>query len=299
MMFSVDKRWNEMTTSIVFRCVLFLAGMNHVFAQQLPFNDPNYRDLYALVDNIGWRLASDKAWVVDDGFMDKYNAKCMVPLNKLRGAGVADTRKIEVHWASPEFKSGPHTLAEIRLSCEHLERLGKIKAFERWATSAMTESKKGGSDVRYARNCIQVYDEIVKAGISPTDRVTDRIASDGSTWSGTVEELRTKWCDAGLTKAQGVVATAEAPYRQELKGDKLKIAITYKSLILPGGMETSDPHKLALSPIWFADFSPVDRHCVDGRQVHNLRRYQFGSDQQLVGKTEQEYCGPAPRSAFQ
>src|SRR5579862_5391616 len=142
-MSSVDKRWN-MTTGIVLGCVLFVTAMNQVFAQQLPVDDPNYRDLYALVDNIGWRLASDKTWVVDDGFMNKYTARCMAPLNKLRTAGVADTRIIAVRWDSPEFKAGPHTLAEIRLSCEHLEHLGKIKPFERWATSAMTESKKGG-----------------------------------------------------------------------------------------------------------------------------------------------------------
>ena len=63
----------------------------------------------------------------------------MATLDKLRAAGVPDTRSIEVQYDAPEFKRGIHTLAEIRRSCAQVERLGKIQAFERWAILAMKD----------------------------------------------------------------------------------------------------------------------------------------------------------------
>jgi hypothetical protein len=82
-----------------------------------------------------------------------------------------------------------------------------------------------------------------------------------------------------------------------LTNDKLKVALTYQEVILPGGARTTDPQRMATTSVWFEDFSP-SRVCSDGRQVHSLRRYQFGSDQRIVKTTEQDYCGGAPLFAF-
>ena len=198
------------------------------------------------------------------------------------------------------MKRGAHTLSEIRASCEQVERLGKIKSFEFWAVLAMQDAPKvnsGRSDASYFKNCIQTYEKIVNAGIAPTDRVPDRLIG-GVTWSGTIEELRQKWCDTGLSKAKGNAEEREAPYRKELKADKLKIALTYSSFFLPGGASTADPRVLAGASVLFIDLSP-SRRCSDGRQVHTVRRYQFSASHQLVNTSEREYCGAAPRQAFQ
>ncbi len=181
----------------------------------------------------------------------------------------------------------------------HVERLGKIQYFERWAVFAMKDTRNlnsGRYDVAYYRNCIQVYNEIVKAGVSPSERVPDDVIG-GAAWSGSIEELRKKWCDSGFSKASAKTAASEAPYRKVLTSDKLKVALTYQEVILPGGVRTTDPSKMAAASVWFEDFSPSNV-CTDGRTIHNQRRYHFGSDQRIVKTTEQEYCGSAPLSAF-
>jgi hypothetical protein len=223
----------------------------------------------------------------------------MITLGKLSTAGVPDTTKVDVKYDAPEFRRGRHTLAEIRTSCAHVDSLGKIKYFERWAKFAMADTpnlSKGSYDVSYFKNCLQAYDEIVKSGVSPTERVPVDVIK-GAPWSGSIEELRKKWCDAGFQTAKAKTTASEAPYRKVLTSDKLKVALTYQEVILPGGARTTDPQRMATASVWFEDFSP-SKVCNDGRQVHNLRRYQFGSDQRIVKTTEQEYCGGAPLSAF-
>jgi hypothetical protein len=291
-----------MKTTLTLGLALLLWNIPHACAQRLTTDDPNYGPLYKLAEGIGWYQNSQtKTWMVADSVVDnKGSAVCMEALDNLRTAGVADTRTIEIQWEGPEFKQGAHTLAEIRGSCEHVQRLGKIKSFEFWAVLAMQDAPKvasGRSDPSYFKRCIETYNRIVKAGIAPTELVPERMI--GSTaWSGTIEELRQKWCDTGLTKANGNAAEREAPYRKELKADKLKIALTYGSFFLPGGASTGDAHKLAEAPVWFIDLSP-SKVCPNGRQVHTVRRYQFGPAHQLLKSTEQEFCGAAPRSAFQ
>jgi hypothetical protein len=278
------------------KTTLILAG---ILLQRLTTSDPNFAPLSKLADSIGWyQLSGTRAWSVGDGDIDdQKHARCMEPLDKLRAVGVPDTRTVEVRWESPEFKPGVHTLAEIRRSCEHVERVGKINAFDKWAILAMQAGSNVRSGASYYKLCIKTYNEIVKDGVSPTDRVPDRTI--GSTqWSGTIEELRKKWCDAGMSLAKEKTETSEAPFRKELKSDKLKIALKYGSVFVPGGAGTSDARKMADASVWFLDLSPP-RHCVDGRQVHTIRRYQFGGEQQLVKTTEHDYCGSAPRSAFQ
>ena len=287
-----------MKTTVILGCILFSIGPSTAGAQRLTTDDPNFATLSQLANSIGWyQVSGTKAWSVGDGDADNHGAHCMELLDKLRAAGVPDTRTLDVQYEAPEFKPGTHTLAEIRGSCEHVARVGKVKAFEKWALLAMQAGTNVRSGADYYRLCIQTYDQIVKAGIAPTERVPDRMIG-GAQWSGTIEELRKKWCDAGMSAASDKAAASEAPFRKELKSDKLKIALTYGSVYLPGGAGTGDAHKMAAASVWFLDLSPP-KHCVDGRQVHTIRRYQFGGDQQLVKTTHQDYCGSAPRSAFQ
>jgi hypothetical protein len=284
--------------SLILGCVLILTNVPTSHAQQFKWGDPNYKLVSEIASDIGWyQIAATKAWAVNESGLK--DARCMITLDNLRAAGVPDTRIVDVKYDAPEFKRGPHTLAEIRTSCVHVETLGKIQYFERWAKFAMKDTpnlNSGRYEVAYYRNCIQVYDEIVKAGISPSERVPDDVIG-GAAWSGSIEELRKKWCDSGFSTANAKTAASEAPYRKVLTSDKLKVALTYQEVILPGGARTTDPSKMAAASVWFEDFSPSNV-CTDGRQIHNLRRYQFGSDQRIVKTTEQEYCGSAPLSAF-
>ena len=294
-------RGNVVKISLIVGCMLMLTNVPVSQAQQLKFNDPNYRLVSNLASDIGWyQITETKAWAVKDGAtLGLKGARCMATLDKLRAAGVPDTTTVDLRYDAPEFRRGRHTLAEIRTSCAHVDSLGKIKYFERWAKFAMADTpnlSKGSYDVSYFKNCLQAYDEIVKAGVSPTERVPDDVIK-GAPWSGSIEELRKKWCDAGFQTAKAKTAASEAPYRKVLTSDKLKVALTYQEVILPGGARTTDPQRMATASVWFEDFSP-SKVCNDGRQVHNLRRYQFGSDQRIVKTTEQDYCGGAPLSAF-
>ena len=290
-----------MKATLILGCVLILTNVPTLHAQQLKWGDPNYKLASGLAGDIGWyQIMATKAWAVKDGATSGLkDAHCMTTLNNLRTAGVPDTTIVDVKYDAPEFKRGPHTLAEIRASCVHVENLGKIQYFEKWAVLAMKDTpnlNSGRYDVGYFRNCLQAYDEIVKAGVSPSERVPDDVIG-GAAWSGSIEELRKKWCDSGFHEANAKTAASEAPYRQALMNDKLKVALTYQEVILPGGARTTDPQRMAAASVWFEDFSPSNV-CTDGRTIHNLRRYQFGSDQRIVKTTEQEYCGSAPLSAF-
>ena len=295
------ERVDDVKVILILGCMLILTNVQTLRAQQLKFGDPNYKLVSDLTDDIGWyQITETKAWAVKDGAtLGLKGARCMATLDKLRAAGVPDTTIANVRYDAPEFRRGPHTLAEIRTSCVHLETLGKIKYFERWAKFAMADTpnlSKGSYDVSYFKNCLQAYDEIVKAGVSPTERVPDDVIK-GAPWSGSIEELRKKWCDAGFQTAKAKTTASEEPYRKVLTSDKLKVALTYQEVILPGGARTTDPQRMATASVWFEDFSP-SKVCTDGRQVHNLRRYQFGGDQRIVKTTEQDYCGGAPLSAF-
>lgn len=287
-----------MKTIFVLGSIFFLSQASTAAPQRLTTDDPNFSTLSKLSDSIGWYQVSDtKAWSVGDGDSDRDGAVCMGLLNKLRAAGVPDTRTLDTHWESPELKAGIHTLAEIRTSCEHVARIGKIKEFDKWAILAMQAGTNYRSGADYYRMCLKSYDDIVKAGVAPTDRVPDRTIG-GVQWSGSIEDLRKKYCDTGASNASSQTSAKEAPFRKELKADKLKIALTYGSVFLPGKVGTSNAQKMAAASVWFLDLSPP-KHCVDGSQVHTIRRYQFDGAQQLVKTTHHDYCGGAPSSAFQ
>lgn len=283
-----------------------------VAAASVASADAKDDDLYALGNEINqaWWKADD-GWRINGGGDFDKPARCQVLLDKLAAEGVPDSTTIKYMKETPDLKAGDHTLAELREPCKHIWRASLVGTWEHIATAAASEAPKltakGGYDIRYFENCVDEYNQMMKAGISPTERVHDDKVSDGKggmmAWSGTIEELRKKWCDAGATKAKELRAAEEAPFRKALKADKLRLALQFwhSGWILAGGSTTSDPVKLAKADLWFVDLSRVDPGkptCAGGKDVHTVRRHQFDATHALVKTTEKEYCGSPPSSAF-
>jgi hypothetical protein len=159
-------------------CILILAAAPAGWAQAVSYDDPNYAQLSEIADSIGWyQLSQTKAWSIGDGDVDlNHTAKCMATFDKLRAAGVPDMRSISVRYDAPEFKAGRHTLAEIRTSCLHADRVARIKFFQRWAVMAMQEATSSSErfDDAFPRNCINTYNQIVKEGVPPSGTSTGR-----------------------------------------------------------------------------------------------------------------------------
>jgi len=153
--------------------------------------------------------------------------------------------------------------------------------------------------------CIQAYDKMIASGISPSTRVTEGEVR-GIPWKGTVQEIKENWCDAGLKKISEDVSARFAPYRANLKADKLRLVIDethggITSYALPGGKYTSDPKLLAAAKVWFLDVGPPSnelQYCPSGGKRNSVRRYSFDAEHKLIGKTQKEYCGDPPPSAY-
>lgn len=188
-----------MRTPIGLVPVLMLTAVTSVRAQQLTMDDPHYKELSSLGSNIGlYQDADTNAWMLANGdYADINGARCMRTLAQLATAGVPDSRTIPVAYDAPDFKKGVHSLAEIRKACALVEHLGKMKVFEFWAKQTKEEADVRGAerfkDPTY-KHCLDSYDAMIKAGIAPTDRVPEQKLRVG-TWSGTVLEIRQRWCD--------------------------------------------------------------------------------------------------------
>lgn len=282
--------------------ILALTAAPNSSAQDIIPGEPNARALTEISEFVGWgHLPGTHAWAVE-GISSPFGRRpgdCLAILDRLQVAGVPDTRQIRVKYDTPEFQKGPHSLRKIRESCMHVQMLFKISAFQRWGILAMQEAPKvssGHYDGVYFRNCIQAYDQAIKNGVPPTQDVSAKVVY-GVEWSGSIEDLRKRWCDPGLSQAKVDNAAKERPYREALKNDRLAVALNYEEVVLPGGVRTSNPRKMAAASTWFVDFEQ-DHICTDGRKINMVRRYQFNTDQRIVTKNEQQYCGPAPLTAF-
>jgi len=263
--------------------------------------------------NNAWYKGDHGEWKLSSGYGGTYDkpAPCAEILERLTAASVPDTTTIMVVKDGPDLPAGKPTLTKVRAACEHIRRVGLVAEWEKVAEMAASEHPKlsagGGYDGRFFKNCVEIYERMIKAGMSPTERVQERTVSDGRggemAWSGTIEELRKKWCDDGVKKAGDLSATEEAPYRKVLKNDKLRLALEWKGSgwILQGGGTTKDPTKLAHADVWFVDATRVDSArstCGGGREIHTVRRHQFDANHKLVKTTSHEYCGSPPSSAF-
>jgi hypothetical protein len=153
--------------------------------------------------------------------------------------------------------------------------------------------------------CIQSYDKMIASGVSPSTRVPEAKIGDIE-WKGTVQEIKEKWCDAGLKKTTADLTALHAPYKAVLKADKLSLVVDethggISSFAMPGGKYTDDPKLLAAAPVWFLDIGPPSdepQFCASGGKRHSVRRYSFNAQHKLLGTTQKEYCGDPPASAY-
>jgi len=160
--------------------------------------------------------------------------------------------------------------------------------------------------------CIQSYDKMIASGVSPSTRVPEetlpgiRPGDPPIVWQGTVQELKERWCEAGLKKTTGDVAAKHAPYKAALKNDKLRLVIdeTHGHVMryaLPGGQYTGDAQKLAAASTWFLDVgapSNERQNCPTGGKRRIVRKYTFDAQHKLLNTTSKEYCGDPPASAY-
>jgi hypothetical protein len=185
-------------------------------------------------------------------------------------------------------------------------KYGKIKTWEKWAIEAMRDNARltNGQQLvtAYMSNCLSTYDTMIKAGISPEDKVLERMVNDNDgnpvRWAGTVGELRKKWCELGLAKVTEKIDEQDAPFKKVLKADKLKDALLYRSFWLVGGGTTADPKVMAKAAVLFTDSSPSEFCVADGAQVHVLTRLQYNAAHKLVKVTTSRHCGSPPAKAY-
>ncbi len=248
-----------------------------------------------------YRDSETKAWLLADAATDGMNpAPCTNILMQLRNLGVPASRTIELTDDSRDLPKGVHALPAVRTACDAIEYAGKIKEVERWITMS-AESDSVNNRAAFA-NCIATYDAAIKAGVNPNDRVPQRrirIGQDLVMWSGTLGELKAKYCDAGMKTIAAELAKRAAPYRKVLKADKLAMALGFNvtaTYVLPGGDASMTPAKLAASRVWFDSTSAPSNEpqtCADGRGRVLVRRYEFDGSHKLVKTTTKEYCGAA------
>ena len=159
--------------------------------------------------------------------------------------------------------------------------------------------------------CIQSYDKMISSGVSPSTLVPEAIIPASGrfpriVWKGTVQEIKEKWCDAGQKKTADDVATRHAPYKANLKADKLRLVIDethggVTSYALAGGKYTSDAKALAAAKVWFLDIGPPSnelQYCLNGGRRNSVRRYMFDAAHKLIATTQKQYCGDPPASAY-
>jgi hypothetical protein len=231
-----------------------------------------------------YRDSETRAWLLSDGASNGMKAApCSETLMKLANLGVPAAR-----------------VAKQKKACDAIEYHGKIKEVERWITMA-AESDSVNNKAAFG-HCLSMYDAAIAAGVNPSERVPQRkirIGRELVMWSGTIEELKVKYCDAGKASIDEEVAKREAPFRKTLKNDKLAFALGHNvtaSYVLAGGDASMNPAKLAAAKIWFDSTSAPSneaQHCADGRRRTLVRRYEFDKEHRLVKTTTKEYCGEA------
>ena len=184
---------------------------------------------------------------------------------------------------------------------QDLDDNGDYQAFRSWAISTQFPDPVPNQ----FKFCIQAYDKMIASGISPSTQVPEGEHS-GVPWKGTIQEIKEKWCDAGLKAKSDDIAAKQAPYKANLKADKLRLVVDethggISSYALPGGKYTSDAKQLAAAPVWFLDVGPPSnerQNCPSGGKRHIVRRYSFNAQHKLISTTEKEYCGDPPAAAY-
>ena len=201
--------------------------------------------------------------------------------------------------------------APFAFSSAHAQSLDEDPQYLQFKTKAVNTRFAGAVPIEF-RFCIEEYDKLIAGGVAPDTRVPDEeiaglnYGDPPIIWTGTLKEIKDKWCEAGLADKTEDVANTLAPYRAALKNDKLDLVIDstqghVMSYALPGGEYTDDPEKLAAAPVWFLDVGPPSneiQNCDDGGRRNTVRRYTFDAEQKLTGTTSRRYCGDPPGEAY-
>jgi hypothetical protein len=199
-------------------------------------------------------------------------------------------------------------LVPFLAQAQSLENNEHYSSFKGWAIN----TQEPNPVPNMFKFCIQSYNKMIASGVSPSTRVPEQTMpgfKDGDppiVWSGTVQELKEKWCEAGGRKISDDVAKKHAPYKAALKNDKLRLVIDethghVSSYALPGGQYTDDAKKLAAAPVWFLDVgapSNERQYCPSGGKRKYVRKYTFDAQHKLTGQTQKEFCGDPPASAY-
>ena len=83
---------------------------------------------------------------------------------------------------------------------QSLEDNEHYRAFKSWAGDTQFPNPFPNS----FKFCIQSYDRMIASGVSPSTRVRED-SDRGFLWTGTLQEIKEKWCEAGLKKITGDV----------------------------------------------------------------------------------------------
>lgn len=270
-------------------------------------------ELTQQVDNAFYRDGG--GWLLSQDAGDLSGARCTKTLAALRKAKVPGSTQIELTKDHPRLARGKHTLVAIRPLCDTIDLYAKVRAWEFWAFQAVQESARIGTGAYYDaamfESCVRTYDQMIAAGVPSTQAVLaqDILGPRGGgkvRWSGTVQALRTKWCDIGLAQVRDEMEAKQAPYKQALEADKLAMVIpaganAVRAFILPGGAVSRDPSQLAAAAVWFSDTRSVNTDratCKAGQEIHTVHRYEFDQRHKLIKTTDRAYCGTVPRSAY-
>jgi hypothetical protein len=261
------------------------------------------QDLTVLGDQVQQAWYQDRetrAWLLADGAGDGVApAPCTKTVAKLRDARVPAQTMIEIREDSRDLLRGPQSLRSVARACEAIERQAKIKRFERAAQLAA--DKIGG--IATFEQCIALYDGLIAAGIQANEQVPATKLSTRAgmiPWRGTIESLRTTYCDGPLAAAKSERDERQAPYAKHLRAAKFELARTGRMFTMLGGQNTNDPVRLAAASIWFDVLSDLtgNESCPNNVKRKTLRRYEFSPDHRLLKQTEREFCGDVPDSAL-
>lgn len=151
--------------------------------------------------------------------------------------------------------------------------------------------------------CLDKYEKLIASGVSPSVRITKYAELD---WNETLAEIKEKYCVAPEKKVNEDWDAKQAPYKSELKADKLRLIINEKSRVvysyaLAGGKYTEDAKALAAARVWFLDVGPPSneaQNCITGGRRNSVRRYTFDADHKLISTTQKQYCGDPPALAY-
>jgi hypothetical protein len=260
-------------------------------------------DLYELGQHIDqvWSREGTGPWDIADGAAKDGKAVCKELIAKAVKDGAKDSDMVNLMDDGPDFIKGDVAFGDLKLVCDRMQRMVDIKTWEKWAKFSMQEfGKAGGGNIKFYENCLSTYDDMLKKGVPADAKVVAKKVNDASgkpvEWSGTVKDLRKKYCDAGYKKAKEEQEKRDAPYKKVMKGAKLETALTYRGVFLAGGTVTDDPAKMAAANVWFIDTEPAEL-CANGTQKHVIHRFEFAGDK-LAKSTDLSTCGIPHASNF-